>query len=76
MERHTHKAQDGKDEEGNGRQAQQPAPAQGGHHQYGQQHLKHGAQSPKYLQNRFYIPNSTVGMQELCCCCAGESYLD
>lgn len=52
MERHTHKAQDGKDEEGDGGQAQQPAPAQSGHHQDGQEDLKHGAQSPKYLQNR------------------------
>lgn len=76
MEKYTHKAQDGKDEEGNGGQAQQPAPAQGWHHQDGQQHLKHRAESPKYLQIRFQFLSSSLGLQKLCCCCADESYLN
>lgn len=81
MERHTHKAQDGKDEEGDGGQAQQPAPAQSGHHQDGQEDLKHGAQSPKYLQNRSIFSKHCWHTGAFCWCYAalggaGQSYLD
>lgn len=48
-EHRTYKTQDGKDEERNGRKAKQPAPAQSGHHQDGQEDLKHSANGPKYL---------------------------
>ena len=45
----THKAEAGEDEEWDGGESQQPAPAQRGHHQYGQQHLEHRAQGPEDL---------------------------
>lgn len=67
---HTHVTQDGEDEERNGGKAEQPTPAQCGHHQDGEEDLKHCAQCPKYLQGQVKIISNTARKTELSVLCS------